>query len=56
MFEHDPARGSTPLAERNGTVDMSATALAWYLIRYCAARIVQLSLSQQIRTHRNING
>ena len=33
MFEHDPAHGSTPLAERNGTVDMSATALAWYLIR-----------------------
>src|SRR6266446_3169191 len=33
MFESDPAHGATPFAERNGTVDMSATPLAWYLIR-----------------------
>src|SRR5258708_23942729 len=33
MFEHNPTHGCSPLAERNKTVDMSAAALAWYLIR-----------------------
>src|ERR1700694_788841 len=33
MFEHNPAHGSTPLAGRNETVGMSATAPPWYLIR-----------------------
>jgi transcription antitermination factor NusG len=34
MFDHNPAPGSTPpFAERNETVGMSATGLAWYLIR-----------------------
>ena len=33
MFEHSPAHGSTPFAERNETVGMSATAPPWYLIR-----------------------
>jgi transcriptional antiterminator RfaH len=33
MFEYDPAYGATQLAERNGTVDLSATPLPWYLIR-----------------------
>jgi hypothetical protein len=33
MFEYDPAYGATQLAERNGTVDLSATPLPSYLIR-----------------------
>ena len=34
MFDHNPAPGSTPpFAERNETVGMSTTGLAWYLIR-----------------------
>jgi len=34
MLEHNPASGSTPpSAENNQTVNMSASGLAWYLIR-----------------------
>ena len=33
MFEHNPALGSMPFAERNEPVGMSPTALPWYLIR-----------------------
>jgi len=33
MFEHNPAPGSTPFAERNEAVGTSETAHPWYLIR-----------------------
>jgi hypothetical protein len=34
MLEHNPASGSMPpSAENNQTVNMSASGLAWYLIR-----------------------
>jgi hypothetical protein len=32
MFEHDPAHGSMPFAERNEAAETSSTALPWYLI------------------------